>query len=153
MRTLFGNLTPTHAGVPFGGPWSSARIAATELVHSRLDLLVQHGAEAYRLAVPEQPGWEPGLGSVRPHVHAKALSADGVACAVGSANLDITASYWESEVLLVVEDSTVACALEARVDQLHRRLRARRPRRPRVAGDGASAPMDAALAGRLVGVT
>ena len=118
VRTLFGNLTPTHAGVPFGGPWSSARIAATELVHSRQDLLVQHGAEAYRLAVPEQPGWEPGLGSIRPHVHAKALSADGVACAVGSANLDITASYWESEVLLVVEDPPVARALEARVDQL-----------------------------------
>ena len=118
VRTLFGNLTPTHAGIPFGGPWSSARMAATELVHSRQDLLVQHGAEAYRLAVPEQPGWEPGLGSVRPHVHAKALSADGVACAVGSANLDITASYWESEVLLVVEDATVARAFEARVDQL-----------------------------------
>ena len=27
--TLFGNLTPTHAGVPFGGPWSAARLAAT----------------------------------------------------------------------------------------------------------------------------
>jgi phosphatidylserine/phosphatidylglycerophosphate/cardiolipin synthase-like enzyme len=51
-------------------------------------------------------------------VHAKALSADGVACAIGSANLDITASYWESEVLLVVEDPPVARALEARVDQL-----------------------------------
>ena len=51
-------------------------------------------------------------------MHAKALSADGVACAVGSANLDITASYWESEVLLVVEDPPVARALEARVDQL-----------------------------------
>ncbi len=48
VRTLFGNLTPTHAGIPFGGPWSSARMAATELVHSRQDLLVQHGAEAYR---------------------------------------------------------------------------------------------------------
>lgn len=77
-----------------------------------------HGAEAYRLAVPEQPGWEPGLGSVRPHVHAKALTADGAACAVGSANLDITASYWENEVLLVVEDPPVTRALEARVDQL-----------------------------------
>jgi phosphatidylserine/phosphatidylglycerophosphate/cardiolipin synthase-like enzyme len=118
VRTLFGNLTPTHAGIPFGGPWSSARLAATELVHSRQDLLVQHGAEAYRLVVPEQPGWEPGLGSVGPHVHAKALTADGEACAVGSANLDITASYWESEVLLVVEDPSVTRAVEARVDQL-----------------------------------
>jgi cardiolipin synthase len=42
----------------------------------------------------------------------------GEACAVCSANLDITASYWESEVLLVVEDPPVARALEARVDQL-----------------------------------
>jgi phosphatidylserine/phosphatidylglycerophosphate/cardiolipin synthase-like enzyme len=118
VRTLFGHLTPTHGGKPFGGPWSTARTAATELVHSRMDALVEAGAEAYRLAVPEQPGWEPGLGIVRPHVHAKVLTADGEACAVGSANLDVTAGYWESEVLLVVEDPAVTRAVEARASQL-----------------------------------
>lgn len=118
VRTLFGHLTPTHGGKPFGGPWSKARTAATDLVHSRMDALVEAGAEAYRLAVPEQPGWEPGLGIVRPHVHAKVLTADGEACAVGSANLDVTAGYWESEVLLVVEDAAVTRAVEARVARL-----------------------------------
>lgn len=118
VRTLFGHLTPTHGGKPFGGPWSTARTAATDLVHSRMDALVEAGAEAYCLAVPEQPGWEPGLGIVRPHVHAKVLTADGEACAVGSANLDVTAGYWESEVLLVVEDAAVTRAVEARVGRL-----------------------------------
>jgi hypothetical protein len=108
----------THGGKPFGVPWSTARTTATELVHSRMDALVEAGAEAYRLAVPEQPGWEPGLGIVRPHVHAKVLTADGEACAIGSANLDVTAGYWESEVLLVVEDPAVTRAVEARASQL-----------------------------------
>jgi cardiolipin synthase A/B len=55
---------------------------------------------------------------VEPHVHAKALSADGRACTVGSANLDVTASYWESEVVLVVEDSAEVGAFEAKIDAL-----------------------------------
>jgi phosphatidylserine/phosphatidylglycerophosphate/cardiolipin synthase-like enzyme len=55
---------------------------------------------------------------VRPHVHAKALSADGRICAVGSANLDATGSYWEDEILLVVEDASVASRFEADADRL-----------------------------------
>jgi phosphatidylserine/phosphatidylglycerophosphate/cardiolipin synthase-like enzyme len=83
-----------------------------------MDALVAAGGEAYQLALRDVPGWAPGLGLVQPHVHAKAMSADGRACAVGSANLDVTASYWESELLLVVEDGSTARALEARVDAL-----------------------------------
>ena len=45
---------------------------------------------------------EPGLGIVHSHVHAKVMSADGRVCAGGSANLDITAGYWESELVLLV---------------------------------------------------
>jgi cardiolipin synthase len=118
VRSLFGNLTPTHGGTPFGGPWSSARTEATQLVHSRMDDLVAAGAEAHELAVPELPGWETGLGVLHPHVHAKVVSVDGRVCSVGSANLDVTASYWETELLLIVEDSAVAGALESRIDQL-----------------------------------
>jgi len=62
--------------------------------------------------------WDPGVGDVRPHVHAKIMSADGRVCAVGSANLDVTAGYWESELLLVVEDEAVARTVEARFDEL-----------------------------------
>jgi phosphatidylserine/phosphatidylglycerophosphate/cardiolipin synthase-like enzyme len=46
------------------------------------------------------------------------MSADGRVCAVGSANLDITAGYWESELLLLVDDPAVTTALEARIEAL-----------------------------------
>ena len=118
MRVLFGNLTPTHDGVPFEGQWSTARIAATELVHSRVDAIVAAGGECYQFAVREQPGWMPGLGLVNPHVHAKVMSVDGRVCSVGSANLDITAGYWENEVMLIVEDESITRRLETRIDQL-----------------------------------
>ena len=36
------------------------------------------------------------------------MSVDGRVCSVGSANLDITAGYWENELMLVVEDPTIA---------------------------------------------
>lgn len=116
--TLFGHLTPKHGGEPFEGPWASARTAATELVHSRMDALVAAGGEGYQFAVAERPGWAPGLGTVNPHVHAKVMSADGRICAVGSANLDITAGYWESELLLLVDDAAITQALESRIEEL-----------------------------------
>ena len=33
-------------------------------------------------------------------------------------NLDVTAGYWENELVLIVEDPPTAAALEARVDRL-----------------------------------
>ena len=118
VRTLFGHVTPTHGGEPFEGEWATARTAATWLVHSRMDALVAAGADAYDLEIRDVPGWDPGLGPVHPHVHAKAMSADGRVCAVGSANLDLTGSYWESELLLVVEDEAVARGFEERARAL-----------------------------------
>ncbi len=118
VRVLVGFATPTHDGKPFAGPWATARIAATELVHSRMDPIVDAGGECYLFAVRDVPGWDPEIGLVHPHVHAKTMSADGLRCVVGSANMDVTASYWESEVLLDVEDAAVARALEAELDLL-----------------------------------
>lgn len=118
VRVLFGHLAPTHGGEPFEGDWTTARTAATWIVHSRIDALVAAGGEAYQLAVRDVPGWAPDLGLVQPHVHAKVMSADGRACTVGSANLDVTASYWESELLLLTEDEPIVRALEARIDAL-----------------------------------
>ncbi len=118
VRTLIGHMTPTHGGEPFTGPWAAARMLATELVHSRMDPVIEAGGEVYVFARKDEPGWETGLGVVHPHVHAKALSADGLRCAVGSANLDITASYWESELMLVVEDAALARDFEAQIDRL-----------------------------------
>lgn len=118
IHTLFGNLTPTHDGIPFQGPWSTARTEATQLVHSRMDALVAAGADAHQFGVPQHPQWEPGLGTIHPHVHAKVMSIDGRACSVGSANLDVTAGYWESEMILIVEDAAIAAALESHIDTL-----------------------------------
>jgi cardiolipin synthase len=118
VRAIVGHTTPTHGETPFHGPWSTARQAASELVDSRLDALVAAGAEVVRIAVRERPGWAAGLGTVHPHVHAKVVSVDGRVCSVGSANLDVTAAYWEDELLLVVEDETVAGSLEARLEEI-----------------------------------
>ncbi|MFI5118975.1 MAG: phospholipase D-like domain-containing protein [Thermoanaerobaculia bacterium] len=118
VRAIVGHTTPTHEETPFRGPWSTARQAASELVDSRLDALVAAGADVYRLAVRERPGWAAGLGTVHPHVHAKVVSVDGRICSVGSANLDVTAAYWEDELLLVVEDEAVAGRLEARLEEI-----------------------------------
>ncbi|HVS32013.1 MAG TPA: phospholipase D-like domain-containing protein, partial [Thermoanaerobaculia bacterium] len=85
---------------------------------SRMDALVAAGAGAHQFAVPQQPQWEPGLGTIHPHVHAKAMSIDGRVCSVGSANLDVTAGYWESEMILIVEDPAIAAALESHIDTL-----------------------------------
>lgn len=118
VRALIGHLTPTHDGHPFGGPWSGARLAATQLVHSRMDPIVAAGGEVFLFARRDVAGWAPQLGTVHPHVHAKALSVDGLRCSVGSANLDVTSSYWESELLLIADDPALAGPFEARIDAL-----------------------------------
>lgn len=118
VRSLVGNLTPTHNGIPFGGAWSSTRTAATGFVHSRIDAIVAAGGEGYVFAVPPQPSWAKDLGVIHPHVHAKLMTVDGRICTVGSANLDVTAGYWENELMLLVEDPAIAGAVEARVDRL-----------------------------------
>ncbi len=128
VRTVFGNLTPRHARGTFSGPWAQARAAATSFVHSRMDPLIDAGAECYEFVVPRPDGWDATLGDVRPHVHAKAMSIDARVCTVGSANFDVTATYWENEVVLLVEDPSVARAFESRVDEW---LRASTPVDPR----------------------
>jgi len=100
------------------GAESVAMEPAADGARTRIDALAAAGAEAYELAIRDVPGWDPALGVVHPHVHAKAVSADGRVCAVGSANLDLTGSYWETELLLVVEDEGVARAFEERVGAL-----------------------------------
>ncbi len=118
VRVLTGHLTPMFGDRPFEGPWSGARAAVTEFVHSRVDALVAAGAEVYQFAVAPQPRWESGLGPVLSHVHAKLMSVDGRVCAVGSANMDITGGYWESELLLVVEDAVITATVDARLAAL-----------------------------------
>ncbi len=118
VRALVGNLTPRHASGPFAGTWGTVRTAWTSFVHSRMDPLLAAGGECYEFVVPSRPGWDSSVGDLRPHVHAKTMSVDGRVCAVGSANLDVTAGYWETELLLVVEDQEITAGVEARFDRL-----------------------------------
>ncbi|MBK7579852.1 MAG: phosphatidylserine/phosphatidylglycerophosphate/cardiolipin synthase family protein [Myxococcales bacterium] len=118
VRALTGHVIPRHNETPFTGPWSFARATVTEFVHSRLDPIVEAGGEAFFFALEGVAGWHPALGRVFPHVHAKIMSIDGARCAVGSANLDVTSAYWESELMVIVEDAQVVQQLEARIDEL-----------------------------------
>ena len=119
VRTLFGHLTPTHGGTPFEGPWASGADRGDRSWCTRgWTRWSPPAARAISSPCRSSPAGPPGLGAVHPHVHAKVMSADGRVCAVGSANLDITAGYWESELLLVVEDAAITAALEARIDEL-----------------------------------
>ncbi len=56
-------------------------------------------------------------GRIRPYVHAKVVSVDGVVASIGSANLDGTASYWESEANVVVQDEEFARGVEATLQE------------------------------------
>ena len=50
--------------------------------------------------------------------NAKLVSVDGRVTSVGSANLDATASFWESEANVVVQDREFASSVEATLQQL-----------------------------------
>lgn len=82
----FAALQPEHlATLDQKASAAAARASATSLVHSRMDPIIAAGGECYEFVVRRQPGWDPAIGNIRPHVHAKAMSADGRVCAVGSA--------------------------------------------------------------------
>lgn len=102
VQFLFGNVRPRWGeDQPFVG--GAFRELADELVRSRLDPVLRAGAEGYEFALPHR-----SLGRVFPHVHAKLYTRDLDLVAVGSANLDVTSAYWESEALLLVEDAAFA---------------------------------------------
>ncbi|WP_164013742.1 phospholipase D-like domain-containing protein [Pyxidicoccus trucidator] len=123
VEVLFGSVRP-HFGQQQHFPGGTLREVADRYVRSRLDAVIDAGGIAYEFAMPPAPGWEPELERVFPHVHAKLLVCDTKAVAVGSANLDVTAAYWESEALLVVHDAPFAdrmlAALEPLLARSHR---------------------------------
>lgn len=120
LRLLVGRARPTFGdeGQPFGGRRVAA--LADTLVRARLAALVEAGADVRELCVRPEPGWPWTVDVVHPHVHAKLLLADRRVLALGSANLDVTAGYWESEALVVLADdpevSRVATLLEPLVE-------------------------------------
>lgn len=117
LRFLVGNVRPLHGDrVPF--PGEPFRELANRVVHGRLDPLARAGADVRALVLPWREPWDPALTRVLPHVHAKLLTVDGEVSTVGSANLDIAASYWDNEALLVVEDASFTARLDLKLDAL-----------------------------------
>lgn len=108
---LTGNAQPRRGdGTFFRGPMY--REFFEHMTKGRLEPLVRRGLELYEYATEAHPDIVCAGGVVRPYVHAKVMSVDRRALSVGSANLDATASFWEREANVVIEDETVAGTVE-----------------------------------------
>jgi phosphatidylserine/phosphatidylglycerophosphate/cardiolipin synthase-like enzyme len=88
------------------------------MVKAKLEPLLRAGVEAFELVPPASENVVARGGRVRPYVHAKMVSVDGLVTSIGSANLDATASFWESEANVVVQNAEFATALEAELQAL-----------------------------------
>ena len=89
-------------------------------------------------------------GHVRPYVHAKLVSVDGRVTSIGSANLDATASFWESEANIVVQDTEFASGVRMLAKYFQRGMppsRGRPPRSPTCAWCGARTAASASSVG------
>lgn len=94
------------------------RILFEHMVKARLEPLMLAGVRVYEFATPVSPRYVARGARVRPYVHAKLVTVDGRACSIGSANLDATASFWESEANVVIEDREFCRALEQQLREL-----------------------------------
>jgi len=120
LTLLTGNAVARRAdGTFFPGP--VYRELFDHMVKQRLEPLIRRGAKVFEFVAPPHPMVVAEGGIVRPYVHAKVMTCDGKVASVGSANLDATASYWEHEANLVVQDEAFATALEAEIDAMTRR--------------------------------
>jgi len=120
---LTGNAVARRAdGSFFPGP--VYRELFDHMVKQRLEPLIQSGAQVFEYVAPSQAMIVPQGGVVRPYVHAKVLSCDGRAASIGSANLDATASYWEHEANVVVQDEGFTRDLERQVEAMLARAHA-----------------------------
>ncbi len=117
IRILTGCAVPRRAdGTFFDGPLH--REAFEHMTKKRLEGLMRAGAEVWEYVAPPHPLIVCRGGVVRPYVHAKVVSVDGRVVSVGSANLDATASYWEREANVVVEDPAVAGRVETELARM-----------------------------------
>lgn len=117
IRILTGSAVARRGdGTLFEGPLH--RQAFEYMTKQRIETLLEAGVEVYELRTSAHPLIVCRGGTVRPYVHAKIVSVDASVASVGSANLDATASYWEREANLVIEDDTVVAELEAELSRL-----------------------------------
>ncbi|MCB9652188.1 MAG: phosphatidylserine/phosphatidylglycerophosphate/cardiolipin synthase family protein [Deltaproteobacteria bacterium] len=122
VEYLVGNPRPYHGEHRFFEGWL-ARALATKIVFGRLDDLAAAGAKVYEAGYPRSEGWSEEIEALYPHVHAKLAICDGRRLLIGSANVDITAGYWENEASLLIEDEGVVTSTEAEVRALLRHAR------------------------------
>jgi len=114
VRFLFGNVRPLYQGqtlAPF--PGNPLRELAMQVIYSRMDALIEAGAEVFELVLKRHSHWHSEIEAIRPHVHAKVLTSDGNIAAIGSANFDVTGAFWESEALLLIEDTKFVQQVDA----------------------------------------
>lgn len=109
-------LTRRLDGSFFRGPLH--REAFEHMTKRRLLPLVAAGVQVIEVVSPADAPVLARGGAFRPYVHAKVMTSDGRAVSVGSANLDATASYWEREAIVVVEDESLATRVEGELGAL-----------------------------------
>jgi phosphatidylserine/phosphatidylglycerophosphate/cardiolipin synthase-like enzyme len=88
------------------------------MVKAKLEPLLLAGVDIYELVPPTSANVVARGGRFRPYVHAKIVSIDGRVTSIGSANLDATASFWESEANVVVQDPDFATSVENTLQDL-----------------------------------
>lgn len=115
VTLVTGNAVPRRDdGSFFRGPLH--REVFEYVTKRRLEPLMRRGLTVYEFATPPELALIVSRGGVvRPYVHAKLMTMDGAAVSIGSANLDATASYWEKEANLVVQDADFVAPLEAQL--------------------------------------
>lgn len=117
VKLLTGNAaTRRDDGTFFPAPLH--RTAFEYMVKARLEPLLEAGVRVYEFVPPSSPRVVARGGRFRPYVHAKLVSVDGKVTSIGSANLDATASFWESEANIVVQDAAFAAMVEETLEKL-----------------------------------
>jgi phosphatidylserine/phosphatidylglycerophosphate/cardiolipin synthase-like enzyme len=114
VELLTGNAAARRADGSFF-PTRIHRTLFELMVKARFEPLLEAGVEMYEFVSPPTAPVVSRGGCYRPYVHAKLMSIDGRICSIGSANLDATASFWESEANVVVQDPRVVARLEAKL--------------------------------------
>ncbi|MDH3201342.1 MAG: phosphatidylserine/phosphatidylglycerophosphate/cardiolipin synthase family protein [Myxococcales bacterium] len=117
VKLLTGNAaTRRDDGTFFPAPLH--RTLFEYMVKAKLEPLLTAGVEVYEFVPSPSPKIVARGGRIRPYVHAKLVSVDGLVTSIGSANLDATASFWESEANIVVQDADFASGIEATVQKM-----------------------------------
>lgn len=117
VKLLTGNAAARRDDGTFF-PASMHRTLFEYMVKAKLEPLLEAGVETYEFVPPPADTIVARGGRIRPYVHAKLVSVDGKVASVGSANLDATASFWESEANIVIQNTDLVSGLEATVQTL-----------------------------------